>query len=83
MLYIVTFFIMYATKVLILIFISAIIVSCKKNGNEGSTKITPNQPACEDQHGFRNGNIIDEQYIVVYKSSSSDALKPLCKKHLK
>ena len=74
MLYIVTFFIMYAKKVLILIFISAIIVSCKKNGNEGSTKITPNQPACEDQHGFRNGNIIDEQYIVVYKSSSSDAL---------
>src|SRR6478672_1231211 len=74
MLYIVTFFIMYAKKVLILIFISAIIVSCKKNGNEGSTKITPNQPACEDQHGFRNGNIIDEQYIVVYKSSSADAL---------
>ena len=74
MLYIVTFFIMYAKKVLILIFIPAIIVSCKKNGNEGSTKITPNQPACEDQHGFRNGNIIDEQYIVVYKSSSSDTL---------
>src|ERR1700749_212645 len=73
MLYIVTFFTMHAKKILTLIFISAFIVSCKKNDSNDPTNTTPNPPACEDQHGFRNGNIIDEQYIVVYRSSSLDA----------
>jgi len=64
---------MHAKKVLAFIFMSVIIVSCKKNDNDDPTNTTPNQPPCEDQHGFRNGNIIDEQYIVAYNSSSLDA----------
>jgi subtilisin len=72
MLYIGTIFTMRVKKALAFIFLVALTVSCKKTDNDDPTKTTPNQPACEDQHGFRNGNIIDEQYIVVYKTSSSD-----------
>ena len=64
---------MYAQRVLAFIFISVIIVGCKKNDNNDSGGTTPIPPACVDQHGLRNGDTIDEQYIIAYKASSLDA----------
>lgn len=63
---------MHVRKALAFIFLVVVTVGCKKNDNGDPANTTPDQPACEDQHGFRNGNIIDEQYIVVYKTSSGD-----------
>ena len=72
MLYIGTIFSMHVRKALAFIFLVVVTVGCKKNDNGDPANTTPDQPVCEDQHGFRNGNIIDEQYIVVYKTSSGD-----------
>ena len=64
---------MHVKRVLAFVFISVIIVGCKKNDNNDSGGTTPIPPACVDQHGLRNGHTIDEQYIIAYKTSSLDA----------
>jgi hypothetical protein len=64
-------FTMHPGKAFVLVLTCSLVFSCKKENNNSTTTST-RQPDCVDQHSLMSAGIVDEQYIVAYKSSSLD-----------
>jgi subtilisin len=61
---------MHLRKTIFLFLASAVIFSCKKENNSSAT----GQPDdCVAQRSYKNGDIVEGQYIVAYKPASLDA----------
>lgn len=63
-------FIMHLRKTSLLFLTCAVIFSCKKENSNSTTSQTDD---CVTQRSYKDGDIIEGQYIVAYKPSSLDA----------